>query len=124
MTAVSYSKLFDSLLCYIAFDAGQARIILLNTEDSVSSNAMFLENELKTTKQPWKIVAMHNPLYTSPSNHPEEKDLAAKLQPLIDKYGVQLVLYGHNHNYERIMFPDKPTVFIQAGNSRGITLRY
>jgi acid phosphatase type 7 len=98
-----------------AFDAGQARIILLNTEDSDSSNALFLENELKASKQPWKIVAMHKPLYTSPSVHPEEKELASKLQPLFDKYGVDLVIYGHNHNYERIKLPDKPTVFIQAG---------
>ena len=100
-----------------AFDAGQARIILLNTEDSDSANTQFLENELKNTKQPWKIVAMHNPLYTSPSIHPEEKELAVKLQPLIDKYGVQLVLYGHNHNYERIKLPDKPTLYIQAGTA-------
>ena len=111
----SYSKLFGQPSMLFAFDAGQARIILLNTEDSESSNAMFLENELKTTKQPWKIVAMHKPLYTSPSNHPEEKDLANKLQPLFDQYKVDLVIYGHNHNYERIKFPDKPTVFIQAG---------
>ena len=111
----SYAKLFGQPSMLFAFDAGQARIILLNTEDSVSSNAVFLENELKTTKQPWTIVAMHKPLYTSPSVHPEEKELASKLQPLIDKYGVDLVLYGHNHNYERIKFPDKPTVFVQAG---------
>jgi len=111
----SYARLFGQPSMLYAFDAGQARIILLNTEDSVSSNAVFLENELKTTKQPWKIVVMHKPLYTSPSNHPEEKELAGKLQPLLDKYGVQLVLYAHNHNYERIKLPDKPTVFIQAG---------
>jgi predicted phosphodiesterase len=111
----SYAKLFGQPSMLFAFDAGQARIILLNTEDSVSSNAVFLENELKTTKQPWKIVAMHKPLYTSPSNHPEEKSLADKLQPLFDKYAVDLVMYGHNHNYERIKLPDKPTVFIQAG---------
>ena len=111
----SYAKLFGQPSMLFAFDAGQARIILLNTEDSVSSNAVFLENELKTTKQPWKIVAMHKPLYTSPSTHPEEKELASKLQPLFDKYGADLVLYGHNHNYERIKFPDKPTVFVQAG---------
>ena len=112
----SYAKLFGQPSMLFAFDAGQARIILLNSEDSSdSSNALFLENELKTTKQPWKIVAMHHPLYTSPSNHPEEKELASKLQPLFDKYAVDLVFYAHNHNYERIKFPDKPTVFIQAG---------
>jgi 2',3'-cyclic-nucleotide 2'-phosphodiesterase (5'-nucleotidase family) len=90
-------------------------IILLNTEESYSANTQFLENQLKNTKQPWKIVAMHNPLYSSPSNHPEEKELAGRLQPLFDQYGVDLVIYGHNHNYERIKLPDKPTVFIQAG---------
>jgi predicted phosphodiesterase len=113
----SYASLFGQPSMLYAFDAGQARIILLNTEDSDSANTQFLENELKNTKQPWKIVAMHNPLYTSPSIHPEEKELAAKLQPLIDKYGVQLVLYGHNHNYERIKLPDKPTLYVQAGTA-------
>ena len=66
-----------------AFDAGQARIILLNTEDSDSVKRQIPGKRIKEHKQPWKIVAMHNPLYTSPSNHPEEKELAAKLQPLI-----------------------------------------
>lgn len=113
----SYASLFGQPSMLYAFDAGQARIILLNTEDSDSANAQFLENELKNTKQPWKIVAMHKPLYTSPSNHPEEKELAGRLQPLIDKYGVNLVLYGHNHNYERIKLPDKPTLYVQAGTA-------
>ena len=113
--SASYAELFGQPSMLSAFDAGKARIILLNTEDSSSSNTQFLENELKNTKQPWKIVVMHKPLYTSPSTHPEEKALANELQPLFDKYGVDLVIYGHNHNYERIKFPDKPTVFIQAG---------
>jgi predicted phosphodiesterase len=111
----SYARLFGQPSMIHAFDAGQSRIIMLNTEESYSANTQFLENQLKNTKQPWKIVAMHNPLYSSPSNHPEEKELAGRLQPLFDQYGVDLVIYGHNHNYERIKLPDKPTVFIQAG---------
>ena len=111
----SYARLFGQPSMMHSFDAGQSRIILLNTEESYSANTQFLENQLKNTKQPWKIVAMHNPLYSSPSNHPEEKELAGRLQPLFDQYGVDLVIYGHNHNYERIKLPDKPTVFIQAG---------
>jgi predicted phosphodiesterase len=111
----SYARLFGQPSMIHAFDAGQSRIIMLNTEESYSANTQFLENQLKNTKQPWKIVAMHNPLYSSPSNHPEEKELAGRLQPLFDQYSVDLVIYGHNHNYERIKLPDKPTVFIQAG---------
>jgi hypothetical protein len=37
------------------------------------------------------------------------------LQALLDKYRVDLVMWGDNHNYERIKFPNKPTVFIQSG---------
>jgi hypothetical protein len=112
----SYAGLFGQPSLLYAFDAGQTRVILLDTEDSDSSNALFLENELNTTRQPWKIVALHKPLYTSPSDHPEEKDLASRLQPIFDRYGVDLVIYAHNHFYERIKFPDKPTLFIQAGS--------
>jgi hypothetical protein len=98
-----------------AFDAGHARIIILDADRSPSSNAELLEKELKATTKPWKIVVTTTPLYTSPSNHDEDEDQTEALQPLLDKYGVDLVMWGDNHNYERIKFPDKHTVFIQSG---------
>jgi acid phosphatase len=111
----SYAELFEEPSMLYAFNAGPARIVILNTEDSPSSNGAFLEKELKKTTIPWKIVAMHNPLYTSPSKHGEEKDQARVLQPLFDRYNVDLVMLGHNHNYERIKFPNELTLFIQSG---------
>ena len=56
-----------------------------------------------------------NSLYTSPSDHGADEDQTRALQPLLDKYGVDLVMWGDNHNYERIKFPNKHTVFIQSG---------
>jgi F5/8 type C domain/Calcineurin-like phosphoesterase len=111
----SYAKLFGQPSMVYAFDAGPARIILLDSENSPSSNAEFLEKELSGTKQPWKIVIPHYPLYTSPSQHGEHNSMARALQPLFDKYKVDLVMWGDNHNYERIKFPNKHTVFIQSG---------
>jgi hypothetical protein len=111
----SYAELFGQPSMVFAFDAGLARIILLDSEKSVSSNAEFLEKELQATKQPWKIVVTTTPLYTSPSDHRADKDQTTALQPLLDKYGVDLVMWGDNHNYERIKFPNKHTVFIQSG---------
>ncbi|HEY7228558.1 MAG TPA: discoidin domain-containing protein [Nitrososphaeraceae archaeon] len=111
----SYAKMFGQPSMVYGFDAGPARIILLDTANSPSSNAAFLEKELKATKQPWKIVITPTPLYTSPSTHGEDKDQAKALQPLFDKYNVDLVLWGDNHNYERIKFPNKDTVFVQSG---------
>jgi F5/8 type C domain/Calcineurin-like phosphoesterase len=111
----SYAKLFGQPSMVYAFDAGPARIIFLDSENSPSSNAEFLEKELKATKQPWKIVIPTFPLYTSPSEHGEDKSMVRALQPLLDKYKVDLAMWGDNHNYERIKFPDKHSVFIQSG---------
>ena len=111
----SYAKLFEQPSMIYAFDAGPARIILLNVEQSPSSNAAFLETELNSTEQPWKIVVTTTPLYTSPSVHGADSGLTKALLPLLDKYGVDLVMWGDNHNYERIKFPNKATVFIQSG---------
>lgn len=88
--------------------------IMLDAYKSPSSNAAFLEKELKATTKPWKIVVTTTPLYTSPSRHDVDKDQNNALQPLLDKYGVDLVMWGDNHNYERIKLPNKHTVFIQS----------
>jgi len=111
----SYAELFGQPSMVYAFDAGHARIIMLDAYRSSSSNAEFLEKELKATTKPWKIVVTTTPLYTSPSNHGADEDQTETLQTLFDKYGVDLVMWGDNHNYERIKFPDKHTVFIQSG---------
>jgi F5/8 type C domain/Calcineurin-like phosphoesterase len=113
----SYAELFGQPSMVHAFDAGHARIIMLDAYRSPSSNAAFLEKELKATTKPWKIVVTTTPLYTSPSTHGVNEDQTDTLQPLLDKYGVDLVMWGDNHNYERIKFPDKHTVFIQSGTA-------
>jgi hypothetical protein len=110
-----YAKLFEQPSLVYAFDAGPARIIILNSGKSPFSNAAYLERELNATKQLWKIVVTTTPLYTSPSVHDADDAQTEALQPLLDKYKVDLVMWGDNHNYERIKFPDRPTVFIQSG---------
>ncbi len=113
----SYAELFGQPSMVHAFDAGLARIIMLDAYKSPSSNAAFLEKELQSTTKPWKIVVTTTPLYTSPSNHGTDEDQTDALQPLLDKYGVDLVMWGDNHNYERIKFPNKHTVFVQSGTA-------
>ena len=113
--STSYAKLFEQTSMMLGLDAGPARIIMLDSENSPSSNAAFLETELNATRQPWKIVVTSAPLYTSPSVHDPDDAQTKALQPILDKYAVDLVMWGDNHNYERIKFPDRPTVFIQSG---------
>ena len=111
----SYAKIFEQPSMVYAFDAGSARIILLDSYKSARSNAEFLEKELIATRAPWKIVIVTTPLYTSPSKHEPDKELATALKPLLDKYDVDLVMWGDNHNYERTVFPNMDTIFVQCG---------
>ena len=51
----------------------------------------------------WIIVLFHKPFYSSLSSHIQEYLMREKYQPVFDKYGVDLVLQGHNHIYDRTL---------------------
>jgi len=95
---------------YYAFSHENVRIIVMSTEvdyNTGSAQYSFVQSELEdAVADPsidWIIVAMHGQMYGSPTgpvDHPES-GLRDAYHPLFQKYGVDLVLYGHNHNYER-----------------------
>jgi hypothetical protein len=49
----------------------------------------------------WIVVSSYGPPYTSPSEHTAFKELREVYHPIFEQYGVDLVLSGHNHNYQR-----------------------
>jgi hypothetical protein len=54
----------------------------------------------------WQVVVMHHPLFsgaTGLSGHGSDKELRGVLGPLFEQYGVDLVLAGHDHHYERTL---------------------
>jgi len=93
---------------YYSFDYGEAHIVVLDSnapldvDDNAASDDMFdwLRADLGQTKQPWKIVAFHHPAYSTGS-HGSDPRVQAKLIPIFEAYGVQLVLNGHDHDYQR-----------------------
>ena len=63
----------------------------------------WLEKQLAgAPKDEWKIAFFHHPLYSSARKHGSSLDLRQVLEPMFVKYGVNLVLAGHDHVYERI----------------------
>jgi 3',5'-cyclic AMP phosphodiesterase CpdA len=69
-----------------------------------------LEQQLAHCKEPWKIVVHHHPVFTS-GNAAYRSSLMATaskgdpnilhLKTLYETYGVDLVLNGHVHTYEK-----------------------
>ena len=51
----------------------------------------------------WIIVMFHKPMYSSLSSHIQEYIMREKYQPIFYKYGVDIVLQGHNHIYDRTL---------------------
>lgn len=62
----------------------------------------WLDKELAASKENWKIAFFHHPPYSSGETHGSSKTLRNLLEPMFLKYGVSLVLSGHEHFYERI----------------------
>lgn len=91
-----------------------ARIIVMDSDrnsfSSGSSQYNFVLSELKKTGYKWKIVYIHKQFYTSPntcgssscSNTASDTEkLRNTYHKYFDQYGVDLVLNGHLHNYQR-----------------------
>jgi 3',5'-cyclic AMP phosphodiesterase CpdA len=73
----------------------------------------WLANALSKSHTPWKIVMGHQPIYSS-GWEGGSKNFEATLQPLLERYHVQLYLAGHDHDYER-MKPINGVQYIVSG---------
>ena len=85
-----------------------------NYNASWSEQMIWLEENLASSTATWKIVFAHHPLYSS-GVHGSSPKLIEKLSPLFDRYGVQLYLNGHDHNYERTK-PIEGTTYLTCGS--------
>lgn len=74
-----------------------------NDAAGMSAVKSWLEADLAAATQQWKIVVLHHPPYTSDGSgvHGDNANVKAHLVPLFAQHGVQFVLQGHNHFYER-----------------------
>ncbi len=63
----------------------------------------WLEADLKSRgkQNAFTAVVLHHPVYSS-GHHPENPRLVRDLVPLLEKYRVDIVFSGHDHNYERL----------------------
>jgi hypothetical protein len=102
---------------FYSFNFQNTHFTVISTEQSASSGSSqynFVNNDLSNAAADpnikWKVVYFHKPIYTSPTNHAAETTVRNAMHPLFDKYGVDLVLQGHNHNFER----SKPLKFNSA----------
>lgn len=98
---------------WYSYDWGRVHFAALDTEADYKTQAAWLDEDLAASTAPWKIVYMHRPPYSSGA-HGSDKALRRHLAPVLKRHGVQLVLAGHDHDYER-MIPQDGTAYVVTG---------
>ncbi|MFO7998151.1 MAG: metallophosphoesterase family protein [Marinilabilia sp.] len=76
------------------------RIIALNSNEQIDKQTQWLERVLQDNPNRWTVVTHHHPIYSSGEGRNNEK-LRSSWQPVYNKYGVDLVMQGHDHTYAR-----------------------
>jgi 3',5'-cyclic AMP phosphodiesterase CpdA len=108
---------------YYSFNYGNIHVVALSVENSVSASGAqktWLQNDLANNKSDWLIAFMHQPMHSTGYALTEESStiLSQKSNwlPLLEAAGVDLILAGHKHFYERSYLVDNLT-----GTSASIT---
>ena len=86
---------------YYSFVHGNALFIALDTNQGLEAGGdqlQWLETTLTQSDRLWKIVFFHHPIYTSAVSDTSHR---ARLEPIFDAHGVDVVFQGHTHHYER-----------------------
>ena len=103
---------------YFSFDYGNIHFVFLNSEENIenigttgAAMLTWLEADLLATTSDWIIAAWHRPPYSKGAFH--DSDLEAneiamreEIVPVLEDYGVDVVISGHSHTYERSFLLD------------------
>lgn len=93
---------------YYSFNHNNVHFIAMSTEapyEEGSKQFQFVHDDLIKTKTDssidWIIIYFHQAMYTSKSNHEGLESFRDTYHGVFEKFGVDLVLQGHLHNYQR-----------------------
>lgn len=90
---------------YYSFDYANAHFTALDSKEGdfyeYEKQVTWLEEDLKSAAgKDWRIVLLHH--NGKSCTYKEDYERVIALYPLFEKYGVDLVLNGHAHTYERL----------------------
>lgn len=101
---------------FYSFDIGNIHFLSLdsygrevngyNIADTLSEQVQWMKKDLENNKnKEWVVAYWHHPPYTMGThNSDEQQDLVrirTNLIPILERYGVDLIVCGHSHLYER-----------------------
>lgn len=106
---------------YYSFVHRNAQFLALDSDQDLrvgSSQYRWLERELSESTSRWRVVYLHYPLF---GRDPDAfKEIRTAIQPLLARYGVQVLVAGHEHNYQRSQVIDGVTHILTGGGGQQV----
>jgi hypothetical protein len=103
---------------YYSFDWGDVHFAAIDTTQRDREQLGWLAADLASTKQRWKIVFGHHPMYTSGRRSASAVDTRKAFAKIITDNKVDLVLTGHEHQYERFRVANVNYIVGGGGGAR------
>jgi hypothetical protein len=103
-----------------AFKYSNALFVVLDSNDAITEQSAWLEEQLANTDAKWKFLVYHHPAYSSAPAR-DNAEVRKQWAALCDKYHVDLALQGHDHAYlrtypmhseKRVATPADGTIYI------------
>lgn len=91
--------------------------VIVKNRDYAAEQIEWLEQELRASTATWKIAYGHHPVY-SYGKHGNEKRMIELVSPLLEKYGVNAYLCGHDHD-RQLLGPVQGVYYIVSGTGSG-----
>ena len=99
---------------YYTFARQNVRFFVLDSNRMDRRQLAWFEQALRASKEDWKICDFHHPIYSDGVKHGPALELRVMLEPLLVRYGVDVVFSGHDHIYERLR-PQKGVQYFVVG---------
>jgi 3',5'-cyclic AMP phosphodiesterase CpdA len=113
---VSYKGFNMGSQRYYSYVRRNVRFFVFDSNLMDPRQLAWIDDALKASTDEWKVCYFHHPLYSDAGRHGPDVELRVVLEPLLVKYGVQVVFSGHEHISERVK-PQKGITYFIDGSS-------
>ena len=104
---------------YYTRRAGNLQLFLLDSNRVDAKQTAWLERKLAASEARWKVVAFHHPPWAC-GGHLGNTDVQRSWVPLFERFGVEVVLSGHDHSYQRFAERNGVTYVVHGGGGAGL----
>jgi hypothetical protein len=72
------------------------------SKQDTTKQLKWLKETLANSKEQWKLVFGHHPVYSASPFHGNTKEMIQHVKPIFDKYKIQFYFCGHDHDLQHL----------------------